>query len=71
MSAKRTIRHRIGGEETTGASTRTAPVWDPASGEQQAEVLLAEPADVDAAVRRRPRRLRRLVARLRSAAAAR
>ena len=31
-------------------STRTAPVWDPATGEQQAEVLLAEPADVDAAV---------------------
>ena len=50
MSAKRTIRHRIRGEELTGASSRTAPVWDPASGEQQAEVLLAEPADVDAAV---------------------
>ena len=49
MSAKRTIRHRIRGEELTGASSRTAPVWDPASGEQQAEVLLAEPADVDAA----------------------
>ena len=50
MSAKRTIRHRIRGEELTGASSRTAPVWDPATGEQQAEVLLAEPADVDAAV---------------------
>jgi malonate-semialdehyde dehydrogenase (acetylating)/methylmalonate-semialdehyde dehydrogenase len=45
-----TIRHRIGGEETSGASTRTAPVWDPATGEQQAEVVLAAPADVDAAV---------------------
>src|SRR5690349_18561851 len=44
------IRHRIRGEELTGASSRTAPVWDPATGEQQAEVLLAEPADVDAAV---------------------
>ena len=46
----RTIQHRIGGRETAGASTRTAPVWDPATGEQQAEVLLAERADVDAAV---------------------
>jgi malonate-semialdehyde dehydrogenase (acetylating)/methylmalonate-semialdehyde dehydrogenase len=45
-----TIRHRIGGEETSGASSRTAPVWDPATGEQQAEVLLAEAADIDAAV---------------------
>ncbi len=50
MTAKRTIRHRIGGEETTGSSTRTSPVWDPATGEQQAEVVLAEPADVDVAV---------------------
>jgi malonate-semialdehyde dehydrogenase (acetylating)/methylmalonate-semialdehyde dehydrogenase len=50
VTAKRTIRHRIGGEETTGSSTRTSPVWDPATGEQQAEVVLAEPADVDAAV---------------------
>jgi malonate-semialdehyde dehydrogenase (acetylating) / methylmalonate-semialdehyde dehydrogenase len=46
----RTIRHRIGGEETGGASTRTSPVYDPATGEVQAEVVLAEPADVDAAV---------------------
>jgi malonate-semialdehyde dehydrogenase (acetylating)/methylmalonate-semialdehyde dehydrogenase len=45
------IRHRIGGEETAGQSVRTSPVWDPATGEQQAEVVLAEPADVDAAVR--------------------
>jgi malonate-semialdehyde dehydrogenase (acetylating) / methylmalonate-semialdehyde dehydrogenase len=50
VTAKRTIRHRIGGEETGGSSTRTAPVWDPATGEQQAEVVLAEPADVDAAI---------------------
>jgi malonate-semialdehyde dehydrogenase (acetylating) / methylmalonate-semialdehyde dehydrogenase len=46
----RTIRHRIGGEETGGASTRTSPVFDPATGEVQAEVVLAETADVDAAV---------------------
>jgi malonate-semialdehyde dehydrogenase (acetylating)/methylmalonate-semialdehyde dehydrogenase len=44
------IRHRIGGEETPGASTRTAPVYDPATGQEQRQVLLAEPADVDAAV---------------------
>jgi malonate-semialdehyde dehydrogenase (acetylating)/methylmalonate-semialdehyde dehydrogenase len=44
------IRHRIAGEETQGASTRTSPVYDPATGEVQAQVLLAEPADVDAAV---------------------
>ncbi len=50
VTAKRTIRHRIGGEEAAGSSTRTSPVWDPATGEQQAEVVLAEPADVDAAV---------------------
>ena len=50
VTAKRTIRHRIRGEELTGASSRTAPVWDPATGAQQAEVLLAEPADVGAAV---------------------
>jgi malonate-semialdehyde dehydrogenase (acetylating) / methylmalonate-semialdehyde dehydrogenase len=49
-TATRTIRHRIGGEETTGSSSRTSPVYDPATGEVQAEVLLAEQADVDAAV---------------------
>jgi malonate-semialdehyde dehydrogenase (acetylating)/methylmalonate-semialdehyde dehydrogenase len=46
-----TIRHRINGRVTGGESSRTAPVWDPATGERQAEVLLAEAADVDAAVR--------------------
>jgi malonate-semialdehyde dehydrogenase (acetylating)/methylmalonate-semialdehyde dehydrogenase len=46
----RTIEHRIGGRPERGSSSRTAPVWDPATGEQQAEVLLAEAADVDAAV---------------------
>ncbi len=45
-----TIQHRIGGRETTGASTRTAPVYDPATGQEQRHVLLAEAADVDAAV---------------------
>jgi malonate-semialdehyde dehydrogenase (acetylating) / methylmalonate-semialdehyde dehydrogenase len=46
----RTVQHRIGGEDLTGDSTRRSPIWDPATGEQQAEVLLAEPSDVDRAV---------------------
>ncbi len=46
----KTVQHWIGGSATSGASTRTAPVWNPATGEQQAEVLLAEPADVQHAV---------------------
>jgi malonate-semialdehyde dehydrogenase (acetylating)/methylmalonate-semialdehyde dehydrogenase len=46
----KTIEHWIGGAETAGASTRRGKVWNPATGEQQAEVVLAETADVDAAV---------------------
>jgi malonate-semialdehyde dehydrogenase (acetylating)/methylmalonate-semialdehyde dehydrogenase len=46
----RTIQHWIAGSETTGSSTRFGPVYDPATGEQQAQVALAEPADIDAAV---------------------
>jgi malonate-semialdehyde dehydrogenase (acetylating)/methylmalonate-semialdehyde dehydrogenase len=46
----KTIEHRIGGGNTSGASTRRATVWNPATGEPQAEVLLAEPSDVDRAV---------------------
>ncbi|MEP6599275.1 MAG: CoA-acylating methylmalonate-semialdehyde dehydrogenase [Actinomycetota bacterium] len=46
----RTIQHWINGGTTAGSSTRTAPVWNPATGERQAQVLLAEPADVDLAV---------------------
>jgi malonate-semialdehyde dehydrogenase (acetylating)/methylmalonate-semialdehyde dehydrogenase len=45
-----TIEHWIGGTSTAGASTRRAPVYNPATGAQQAEVLLAETSDVDAAV---------------------
>jgi malonate-semialdehyde dehydrogenase (acetylating)/methylmalonate-semialdehyde dehydrogenase len=45
-----TIDHRIAGAPAPGASTRTAPVYDPATGQAQRHVLLAEPADVDAAV---------------------
>jgi malonate-semialdehyde dehydrogenase (acetylating) / methylmalonate-semialdehyde dehydrogenase len=46
----RTIQHWIAGSETTGTSTRFGPVYNPATGAQQAQVALAEPADVDAAV---------------------
>ncbi|WP_214402801.1 CoA-acylating methylmalonate-semialdehyde dehydrogenase [Pseudonocardia lacus] len=46
----RTVTHWIGGKPTTGESTRTSPVWNPATGQQQAEVLLAGTADVDLAV---------------------
>jgi malonate-semialdehyde dehydrogenase (acetylating)/methylmalonate-semialdehyde dehydrogenase len=44
------VQHWIGGSGTSGASTRTGPLYDPATGRQQAEVLLAESADVDNAV---------------------
>ena len=47
----RTIEHWISGAPTRGASERTAPVWNPATGEQQAEVVLATSTDVDEAVR--------------------
>ncbi|WP_033289481.1 CoA-acylating methylmalonate-semialdehyde dehydrogenase [Amycolatopsis jejuensis] len=45
-----TIEHWINGALTPAGSTRTAPVYNPATGEQQASVLLAESADVDTAV---------------------
>ncbi len=47
----RTIEHLIGGEATAGDSTRTSVVWDPATGEEQAQVVLADPRDVDRAVK--------------------
>ncbi len=46
----KTIEHRIAGVATAGEGDRRSPVWDPATGERQAEVALAEPADVDRAV---------------------
>jgi malonate-semialdehyde dehydrogenase (acetylating)/methylmalonate-semialdehyde dehydrogenase len=45
-----TIEHWIGGTFTSGAATRRGPVYNPATGQQQHEVVLAEAADVDAAV---------------------
>jgi malonate-semialdehyde dehydrogenase (acetylating) / methylmalonate-semialdehyde dehydrogenase len=46
----RTIEHWIAGKSTAGRSDRTAAVYNPATGQQQAEVLLATSEDVDAAV---------------------
>jgi malonate-semialdehyde dehydrogenase (acetylating)/methylmalonate-semialdehyde dehydrogenase len=45
-----TVQHWIGGRATAAGSTRSAPVFDPATGQQQAEVLLATRDDVDTAV---------------------
>ena len=39
----RTIEHWIAGKPTTGISDRTAPVYNPATGAQQADVLLEVP----------------------------
>jgi len=44
------IEHWIGGKHLTGSGERRADVYDPALGEVQATVALAEPADVDAGV---------------------
>ena len=46
----RTIEHWIGGRPSNPGSSRTSPVWNPATGAQQAEVLLASAADVNEAV---------------------
>ncbi|TNM61974.1 CoA-acylating methylmalonate-semialdehyde dehydrogenase [Streptomyces sp. NP160] len=44
------VEHWIDGAATRGASTRTADVFDPATGEVARQVVLAEPSDVEAAV---------------------
>jgi malonate-semialdehyde dehydrogenase (acetylating)/methylmalonate-semialdehyde dehydrogenase len=46
----RTIEHWIGGKSTSAGSTRTSPVWNPATGQQQSQVVLATKSDVDDAV---------------------
>ena len=46
----RTIPHWIAGRSDTGAGGRTAPVYDPATGAPQAQVVLAEVVDVERAV---------------------
>src|SRR5215208_2113927 len=51
MTGMRTIEHWIGGKPTSGTPSGTSPVWDPATGAQQAEVVLGSAADVADAVR--------------------
>ena len=46
----RDIGHFIGGNHARGAGTRMADIFNPATGEVQAQVRLAEPADVRSAV---------------------
>ncbi len=46
----RTIDHWIAGKPTPGNGERRGRVWNPATGEQQAEVVLAAREDVDTAV---------------------
>jgi len=46
----RTIGHFIGGKHVPGTSGRTSPVYNPNTGEVQAEVALATTAEVQAAV---------------------
>ena len=44
------IEHFIGGKTTKGSSKKTSKVFNPATGEQTAEVNLASKSDVDLAV---------------------
>jgi malonate-semialdehyde dehydrogenase (acetylating)/methylmalonate-semialdehyde dehydrogenase len=46
----RRINHWIDGQTVAGASGRSGPVWNPATGEQQAEVDFASVEEVDQAV---------------------
>ena len=50
MSELRTISHWLDGKPFAGTSTRVGPVFDPATGVQQAEVRLASAADVGTVV---------------------
>ncbi|MEZ5092235.1 CoA-acylating methylmalonate-semialdehyde dehydrogenase [Nocardioides sp.] len=45
-----TITHWVAGQSFAGGSDRTAPVFNPATGQQQAEVLLGSQADVEAGI---------------------
>ena len=46
----REIKHWINGQALSGTSGRQIPVWDPATGEQQAYVVAATTEETDAAV---------------------
>ena len=52
------IEHFIGGEKFSGTSNRLGKVFNPATGEQSAEVKLANKTDVDRAVESSKRLLR-------------
>ena len=47
----RVIGHWVGGKELQGTSNRNGPVFNPATGEQQAQVVFASAGEVDDAVR--------------------
>jgi malonate-semialdehyde dehydrogenase (acetylating)/methylmalonate-semialdehyde dehydrogenase len=47
----RSIGHWVGGKPVEGSSGRTGPVYNPATGEQQAEVAFASAEEVDCAVK--------------------
>ena len=49
-ATSQTVEHWINGKTASGASTRTAPVYNPALGQVAREVRLATTGDVDAAV---------------------
>ena len=46
----KTIHHWINGKESIGKGTRKSPVFNPATGEQTGELVLATPAEMDVAV---------------------
>ena len=50
MTEVPTIQHYVDGAASAGTSTRTAPVFNPATGKVAKNVLLASTADLDAAV---------------------
>jgi malonate-semialdehyde dehydrogenase (acetylating) / methylmalonate-semialdehyde dehydrogenase len=49
-ASMRTVNHWVGGKRVATASGRSATVWNPATGEPQAQVDLASVEEVDAAV---------------------
>ena len=44
------IQHFVGGELTSGSSKKKGKVFNPATGEQKSEVLLANKSDLNKAV---------------------
>ena len=45
------IEHFVNGKQYSGSSKRTSPVFNPATGEQSAEVTLASTKDINQAVK--------------------